>query len=202
MLDSDTASVMIDAASTADADVAAPIRLANLAWVVLALAAMAAVTAREDLWAVDFIHVLADLLWTGIDLFMGFVIGPVLRRLSLPAARDCVLADAKDAVPDADAVDRHRYDGYVLAERMGFLGLAYPAFGWVVAALVIIVVLTVRGLGILLPTNLRVYFEIRKPAPNTAHIDRLMRGYVRVVALQGIFQVAIIAVMARFTTGI
>jgi len=202
MLDSDTASVMIDAASTADADVAAPIRLANLAWVVLALAAMAAVTARDDLWAVDFIHVLADLLWTGIDLFMGFVIGPVLRRLSLPAARDCVLADAKDAVPDADAVDRHRYDGYVLAERMGFLGLAYPAFGWVVAALVIIVVLTVRGLGILLPTNLRVYFEIRKPAPNTAHIDRLMRGYVRVVALQGIFQVAIIAVMARFTTGI
>ena len=202
MLDSDTASVMIDAASTADADVAAPIRLANLAWVVLALAAMAAVTAREDLWAVDFIHVLADLLWTGIDLFMGFVIGPVLRRLSLPAARDCVLADAKDAVPDADAVDRHRYDGYVLAERMGFLGLAYPAFGWVVAALVIIVVLTVQGLGILLPTNLRVYFEIRKPAPNTAHIDRLMRGYVRVVALQGIFQVAIIAVMARFITGI
>ena len=202
MLDSDTASVMIDAASTADADVAAPIRLANLAWVVLALAAMAAVTARDDLWAVDFIHVLADLLWTGIDLFMGFVIGPVLRRLSLPAARDCVLADAKDAVPDADAVDRHWYDGYVLAERMGFLGLAYPAFGWVVAALVIIVVLTVQGLGILLPTNLRVYFEIRKPAPNTAHIDRLMRGYVRVVALQGIFQVAIIAVMARFITGI
>jgi len=90
MLDSDTASVMIDAASTADADVAAPIRLANLAWVVLALAAMAAVTARDDLWAVDFIHVLADLLWTGIDLFMGFVIGPVLRRLSLPARRAIV----------------------------------------------------------------------------------------------------------------
>ena len=203
MLDSDTASVMIDAASTADADVAAPIRLANLAWVVLALAAMAAVTARDDLWAVDFIHVLADLLWTGIDLFMGFVIGPVLRRLSLPARRAIVcrlMPKMLFLMPTLSIVTGTT--GYVLAERMGFLGLAYPAFGWVVAALVIILVLTVQGLGILLPTNLRVYFEIRKPAPNTAHIDRLMRGYVRVVALQGIFQVAIIAVVARFTTGI
>jgi len=203
MLDSDTASVMIDAASTADADVAAPIRLANLAWVVLALAAMAAVIERGDLWALDFTHVLAGLLWTGIDLFMGFVIGPVLRRLPLAGRRAIVcrlMPKMLFLMPTLSIVTGTT--GYVLAARMGFLDLAYPAFGWVMAALVIIAVLTVQGLGILLPTNLLVYFEIRKPTPNTAIIDRLMRGYVRVVALQGIFQIAIIAVMARFATGI
>ena len=203
MLDSDSTSVVIAGASTADADVAAGIRLANLAWVVLALAAMAAVIERGDLWALDFTHVLAGLLWTGIDLFMGFVIGPVLRRLPLAGRRAIVcrlMPKMLFLMPTLSIVTGTT--GYVLAARMGFLDLAYPAFGWVMAALVIIAVLTVQGLGILLPTNLLVYFEIRKPTPNTAIIDRLMRGYVRVVALQGIFQVAIIAVMARFTTGI
>ena len=203
MLDSDSTSVVIAGASTADADVAAGIRLANLAWVVLALAAMAAVIERGDLWALDFTHVLAGLLWTGIDLFMGFVIGPVLRRLPLAGRRAIVcrlMPKMLFLMPTLSIVTGTT--GYVLAARMGFLDLAYPAFGWVMAALVIIAVLTVQGLGILLPTNLLVYFEIRKPTPNTTLVDRLMRGYVRVVALQGIFQVAIIAVMARFTTGI
>ena len=203
MLDSDSTSVVIAGASTADADVAAGIRLANLAWVVLALAAMAAVIERGDLWALDFTHVLAGLLWTGIDLFMGFLIGPVLRRLPLAARRAIVcrlMPKMLFLMPTLSIVTGTT--GYVLAARMGFLDLAYPAFGWVMAALVIIAVLTVQGLGILLPTNLLVYFEIRKPTPNTAIIDRLMRGYVRVVALQGIFQIAIIAVMARFATGI
>jgi hypothetical protein len=85
---------------------------------------------------------------------------------------------------------------------MGFLDLPYPAFGWVLAAFAIITVLTVQGLGILLPTNLLVYFEIRKPMPDTARIGRLMRRYIKIVALQGTYQVAIIAVMTRFSTGI
>ena len=70
------------------------------------------------------------------------------------------------------------------------------------AALVIIAVLTVQGLGILLPTNLLVYFELRKPVPDGARIGRLMRRYVRMVAFQGSLQVAIIVVMARFATGL
>jgi len=66
--------------------------------------------------------------------------------------------------------------------------------------------LTVQGIGILLPTNVRLYFEISKTEPDTAKIGRWMRTYVRVVAMQGAMQVAmqvaIIVVMARFATGI
>lgn len=60
--------------------------------------------------------------------------------------------------------------------------------------------LRVQGFGILLPTNLRVYFELRNPQPDTAKIQRLMRRYVRVIALQGFTQIALIFVMARFST--
>jgi hypothetical protein len=72
----------------------------------------------------------------------------------------------------------------------------------VIAALAILAILTVQGLFILLPTNLLVYFEVRKPQPDGARIGRLMRWYVYVVAFQGAMQVAIIVVMARFVTGV
>ena len=91
--------------------------------------------------------------------------------------------------------------GWFLAVRMGFLDLGYPEFWWVIVALAIVTVLTVQGLGYLLPANLRLYFEIQKPQPDGEKIGRWMKTYVRVVAVQGIMQVAIIAVMARFATG-
>jgi hypothetical protein len=67
---------------------------------------------------------------------------------------------------------------------------------------VLIALLTVQGFGILLPTNLRVCLEMQRPAPDTTKIGRWMRRYVRTVALQGVMQVAIIVVMARFVTGL
>jgi len=72
----------------------------------------------------------------------------------------------------------------------------------VAAALAILTVLTLQGLGILLPTNLWVYFELRKPEPNLARIGVMMQRLFRVVAMQGTMQVAMIVVMARFATGL
>ena len=57
------------------------------------------------------------------------------------------------------------------------------------------------GLGILLPINLRVYFELRKNNPNMAKIQKLMKKYVRVVAIQSALQVTIIFIMVEFATG-
>jgi hypothetical protein len=74
--------------------------------------------------------------------------------------------------------------------------------GWVYAALTLIVLMTIQGFGYLLPTNLRVCFELQKSHPDVARISRLMNGYFYVVASQGIMQVAIIVIMARFVTGI
>src|ERR1700738_3690440 len=36
-------------------------------------------------WSLMFYHVAGGGLWTGIGLFVGFVVGPILGRLSIPA---------------------------------------------------------------------------------------------------------------------
>ena len=59
----------------------------------------------------------------------------------------------------------------------------------------------IQGLGILLPTNLRIYFEMRKKEPDMSRIQRLMRMYVKVVAVQAAMQFVIIFIMAEFATG-
>ena len=63
-------------------------------------------------------------------------------------------------------------------------------------------ILTIQGLGYLLPTNLRVYLELRKANPDGAKVSALMSRYFYAVAFQGAMQVAIIVVMARFATGL
>jgi hypothetical protein len=59
----------------------------------------------------------------------------------------------------------------------------------------------VTGLGILLPTNLRVYFELRKSQSDMSKIQKLMKRYVKVVAIQAALQFTIIFIMAEFATG-
>jgi uncharacterized membrane protein len=180
-----------------------PLRTRYLAAAGLALAAMTAAILGESLWFLDFVHVMAGVLWTGIDLFMGFVVGPVLRQAPLETRRAMIagiIPRTLVLMPTLSIVTSTA--GWFLALRLGFLQVGYPQFFWVIAALAIVTVLTVQGLGYLLPTNLKLYFEILKEAPDHGKIGRWMRTYVRVVAAQGCLQVAIIVVMARFATGL
>ena len=82
--------------------------------------------------------------------------------------------------------------GWFLAKRMGYLDMPFPAQWWVVAALIIVTVLTIQGMGILLPINVRVLLQLRKPNPDLQRISRWMRIYVWVIASQATMQVAII----------
>ena len=176
------------------------------AWYLVAAAAafgiMIAAIVGESTWFLNFVHVMAGALWTGIDLFMGFVIGPVLRNVSLDTRRAMIagiIPRTLILMPTLSTITSTA--GWFLAVRTGFLDLGYPEFWWVIAALAIVTVLTVQGLGYLLPMNLKLYFEISKPAPDADKLKRWMRTYVRIVAIQGTMQVLIIIVMARFATG-
>ena len=184
------------------ARVAAPLRPAYITAAAIALAAMTLAILGSSLWLLDFVHVMSGALWTGIDLFMGFVIGPVMRRVSLDTRRAMIagiIPRTLVLMPTLSAITST--SGWFLAQRLGFLDLTYPQFWWVIAALGIVSVLTVQGLGYLLPMNLKLYFEIQKPSPDPEKLKRWMRTYVRVVAVQGVMQIAIIVVMARFATG-
>ena len=181
---------------------ATPLRPWYLGAALAAFAVMIAAIGGNSIWFLDFVHVMTGCLWTGIDLFMGFVIGPVLRRVSFDTRRAMVagiIPRTLILMPTLSIITSTA--GWFLAVRLGFLDLGYPQFWWVIAALAIVTVLTVQGLGYLLPTNLKLYFEISKDAPDHEKIKRWMRTYVRVVAVQGTMQIAIIVVMARFATG-
>jgi len=189
--------------AAAEAGPSLQIRLGNLWWVALALGVMIAAIASHLLWFLNFVHVMTGLMWTGIDIFMGFVIGPILRSCDLATRRAVItrlMPKMLFLMPTLAAITGTA--GWFLAEDMGFLDVGYPQVYWVLAALVLIALLTVQGFGILLPTNLRVCLEMQRPAPDGAKIGRWMRRYVRTVALQGLMQVAIIVVMARFVTGL
>ena len=171
-------------------DDALSIDLRNLAWVALALLVLVAAIVLDNLWLLNFIHVMAGVLWTGIDLFMGFVIGPILRRSPIAARRAIVLRLMPKTLfllPTLAAITGTA--GWYHARQLGLLDYRIPAIGGYSPHLAITAVLTVQGLAVLLPANLPVYFEMRKPTPDGARIDRLMRRYVYAVASQGDMQV-------------
>ena len=175
----------------------------NLVWCALALAAMIGVIASGNLWALVFLHIFAGGLWTGIDLFMGFVVGPILRRTPFETRRAVLTRLTPRTIfimPVLSIVTGTT--GWFLAKAMGYLDTPWPAYGWVAAALAIVTILTIQGIGLLLPTQIRVYRELRKPNPDPAHITAISRNYFYLIASQGVLQVAIMVIMARFRMGL
>lgn len=186
-----------------DANKDAKINLFNLIWCALAIGVMVGAIWLDNRWLLNFIHVMAGVLWTGIDLFMGFVIGPIMRGLPLPARRAMILKLTPKTLfllPTLSIITTTA--GYYHAKQLGLLSLDWPQYGWILAALVIVSILTVQGLGILLPTNLMVFFEMRKAQVDGPRIGRLMRNYFYAVAFQGSMQIAIIVVMAKLVSGL
>jgi hypothetical protein len=70
------------------------------------------------------------------------------------------------------------------------------------ASLVLVILMSIQGIGYLLPTNLRVCLELQKDIPDDVRIASLMNRYFLAVALQGVMQIVTIVIMARFATGI
>ncbi len=179
------------------------IRWRYLPWALAALAAMIAVIVAGNIWLLDFVHVFSSLLWTGVDLFMGFVLGPILRRVDLSVRREIVRRLTPRTLflmPTVSIVSGTT--GWFLAVALGYTALDWPAYGWVAAALILVTLMTIQGLGFLTPVNVYVCLQLQKPEPDMNKISYWMRWYFYAVALQGLMQVAIIIVMTRFRAGI
>jgi len=172
-------------------------------YALIAIAVMFAAILSHDRWFLNFVHVFCSVLWTGIDLFMGFVVGPILRRVDLAARGEIIVRLVPKTLflmPTLAIITGTT--GWYLAKNLGYLDLPWPEFGWVAAALALVTLMTIQGMGYLLPTNLRVCLEQRKPKPDTDKISRLMRGFFFAVACQGTMQVITIVIMAKFVSGI
>jgi uncharacterized membrane protein len=179
------------------------IRWRYLPWALAAIAAMIAVIVVGNIWLLDFVHVFSSLLWTGVDLFMGFVLGPILRRVDLSVRREIVRRLTPRTLflmPTVSIISGTT--GWFLAVALGYTALDWPAYGWVAAALILVTLMTIQGLGFLTPVNVYVCLQLQKREPDMNKISSWMRWYFYAVALQGLMQVAIIVVMTRFRAGI
>jgi uncharacterized membrane protein len=179
------------------------IRPHYLWYVAAAFAVMIWAIVSRNLWFLNWVHVFAGLMWTGIDLFMGFILGPILRRVDISVRREIALRLTPRTLflmPTLAIITGTT--GWYLAQARGFTELSWPDYGWVAAALALVVLMTIQGMGYLLPTNLRVCLELQKAAPDFGKIGQLMRSYFFAVAGQGLMQITIIVIMARFATGI
>ncbi len=183
----------------------------KFAWIFVAGIALLIVTIYDEeflspeasLWLLNWVHVFFGLSWTGIDLFMGFLLGPILRRLD-PRLRRTVSQELSARFfwifPMLSTVTPTA--GWELARRLGYLDTPYPGFYWVEAAVVLVIVMAFFGICILAPVNLWVLWETRKPEPNMGLVQKLMRIYLAVAALEAVLQLATIVVMTRFRLGI
>jgi hypothetical protein len=63
--------------------------LPNL-WVVIPIIAVVVAMLSANLLLLNYIHVFTAILWTGTDIFMAFLLGPVLRNVSLATRKEVI----------------------------------------------------------------------------------------------------------------
>ncbi len=171
-----------------------PIVAAVVVFIVAALAG-------NWLWALGFSHVVGGALWTGIDLFVGFVVGPIMGRMSIPARVEFsarFMPVMLLLMPTL--VTMTLAPGWQLARHLGYLEAGYPYHGWLVASYIVVGVMATVAIGVLEPANLAVLFELRKPHPNGELIAKLMQRFVYTAGITGAMQVATLIIMTYLAT--
>jgi len=202
-----------------------------------------------------YVHVMAGVLWTGIDLFMAMVLGPVLGGLAVEEranvfqrftpkmtflmptlalvtiAGGITLALRLEVFPNpqpwlalftagsseaAVALIGWQFDaftdwrwlvvfGVALVGSGAYLAMTIPDFAMTrpvfVVTLAIITVLSVLGFGVLMPGEVRMYLEMRSENPDDDIISAIGMRNAKLSAIQGLFQLAIIAAMVYLRWG-
>jgi hypothetical protein len=177
-----------------------PVKLLPVVGVVLV--GLVVAIATDSKWALDFYHVAGGGLWTGIDLFLGLVLGPILGMMSIPSRLELssrLMPKLLLIVPTL--VTMTLGSGFQLARKVGNLAANYPNHAWLVASYIVVGVMAVIALGLLEPANLAVLFEMRKPNPNTARIGRLMKVFIYTAGITGLMQIATLVIMTKLASG-
>lgn len=165
-----------------------------IAGVVMALLVVAIAVNKR--WPLEFAHVGGGAAWTTIDLFMGFVIGPILATMTIASRIELTKKlMPKMVVIMPVVVTVTLAGGWQLGTYVGAVDSGFPAHGWMVASYIVVGVMAVIALGLLEPANIAVLYELRKPEPNPTVIDHLMKRFIFAAAITGTMQIATIVIM-------
>jgi len=167
---------------------------------VVFIAAIVAI-AVNAVWPLMFLHVAFGAAWTIIDLFLGFVLGPILGRLSIPARIELTTRLMPKMVVIMPAVVTVTLAaGWQLGVRTGTVLTSYPQHGWVVASFIVVGVMGVIALGLLEPANIAVLVELKKPRPRPDVIERLMKRFIYCAGITGAMQIATLVIMSKLAS--
>ncbi len=174
----------------------------GLPFVALAFAGLIVAIAANRLWPLEFLHVAAGAAWTIIDLFLGFVLGPILGRLAIPARIELTTRlMPKMLLIMPTVVTLTLAAGWQLGVHLGTVQSTYYNHGWMVASYIVVGVMAVIALGLLEPANVAVLFELKKRRPDPAVIERLMKRFIYTAAITGAMQVATLVIMTKVASG-
>jgi len=154
-----------------------------------------AAVATKSLYLLDYVHVICGGTWTGFDLYMGLIMTRILRSLDVPARVEIAKRLTPTTffiIPSLAAVAITA--GIYLAQAMGKFDLSSP---WIIAAGVVVLILTVQGFGVFMPNGVRIFIELAKSKPDSSKIARLNMRNIRLAGSQALFQVIIILIMAH-----
>ncbi|MGH2902139.1 MAG: hypothetical protein ACRDK7_00875 [Solirubrobacteraceae bacterium] len=165
---------------------------------VLLIAAIAA----NELWPLAFFHFVGGASWTIIDLFLGFVLGPILGKLSIPARIEMTTRlMPKMVLIMPTVVTATLAAGWQLGVHMGTVESGYYNHSWTVASYIVVGIMAVIALGLLEPANIAVLVELKKPRPNPQVIEQLMKRFIYCAGILGLMQVATLVIMTKLTVG-
>jgi hypothetical protein len=170
--------------------------------VAIVFAGLVVAIAVNELWPLEFFHVAFGAAWTIIDLFLGFVLGPILGRLSIPARIEMTTRlMPKMALIMPTVVTATLAAGWQLGHLLGTVDSGYYNHGWIVASYIVVGCMAVIALGLLEPANIAVLFELKKPRPNPAVIEHLMKRFIYTAGILGALQIATLVIMTKIASG-
>jgi len=171
-----------------------PIAAVLIGFVVFAIAS-------DQTWALMLSHVAGGGLWTGIDLFVGLVLGPIMGRLSPPARAEFTAKFMpKMVIIMPTVVMMTLGTGLQIAFKYGNLTEGRPQHNWLIASFIVVGVMAVIALGFLEPANITVLAEMNKPQPDHHVIETMMKRFMYTAGITGIMQVATLIIMTRVAT--
>jgi hypothetical protein len=170
--------------------------LAGIPVVLVALAGLVYAIETNSLWGLTFYHIVGGGLWTGVDLFVGFILGPIIGRMSIPARVEfSTRFMPKMLLLMPTLVTMTLASGFQLARYVGNLEANAPNHNWLVASYIVVGIMAIVAIGVLEPANLTVLFELKKPQPNGQLIASQMQRFIYTAGVTGVMQVATLIIM-------
>lgn len=153
----------------------------------------------HNFYFLEYFHVISGSAWTGIDLVMGVFFSYIMigldnrERVEVSKRLTPMMLFFMPSISTTTVTA-----GIILALD---LKIPFSSLYFIIVA-VLAIILTVQGLLVFLPNELRVYLELLHGGKDRKKIVRLTMFNLRLSLVQLILQIVIILFMAHFATGV